>query len=758
MTKEPDKLDDEISRLLKTVTDTFEKEDRATREAQMRHCRRLKLYWNNMNRIYWSETARDYRLASNLDTNGSDLQQAYYDKPINVFRAFLETIIAALSIQVPAVNCVPDNAESPLDLATAKAGNIISQQVYKHNDAIMLWLQALYVYCTEGMIAIYSYPKKDKLYGEYEDKEYKDETVEGYICPECNANLSDEAFSNAVEDSYGPGEDEVEVLDVIDNLGPICPECGALLDENLEKQQVLIPRLIGVTKKPKSRICMEVYGNLYVKVANYAKKQADTPYLIQTFDTHYANVIEQFEHLRDKLSVGSNNAGGGISGYDSYDTAYRANVQYGGQTPEGQVTVRNSWLRPASFNVLPEADYNKLKTKFPSGCYVTFVNDYCAQYCNESLDDVWTLSRNPTSDYLTHEPMGELVTNVQDIINDLISLTLQSIEHATTQMWADPSVVDFEGQSQIEANPGMITAVKAAAGKNISDAFFASTAAKLPPEVFSFFRIVQELGQFASGAMPSLFGGAQVNKTSRTASEYAMQKGMALQRLQTPWKMLTNLWKDAFGKVIPAYMKLMQEDERIVTKDKSSGNYINTFLIRAEMAGKIGEIELEGSDQLPISDEQKAETIMRLMELNQQEIQLALADPDNLPFVRKVVKIPEFKLPGEADRIKQYDEINMMLNLIDVTVDPEIDNHMLEAEICRGWLISEAGREAKIMNENGYMLIVMHYMAHKQLAAQIMMQASQAGQGEDNPDQKKLPAGKSKNSGQEIKGDSDVRA
>jgi len=230
-----------------------------------------------------------------------------------------------------------------------------------------------------------------------------------------------------------------------------------------------------------------------------------------------------------------------------------------------------------------------------------------------------------------------------------------------------------------------------------------------------------------------------------------------LQRLQTPWKMMTGLWKDVFGKVIPAYMKLMQEDERFVTKDKQ-GNYINTFLIRAEMAGKIGEIELEGSHTLPISDEQKAETIMRLMELNQVEIQQALADPENLPFVRKVVKIPEFKLPGEADRIKQYDEINMMLNLIDVTVDPEIDNHMLEAEICRGWLISEAGREAKIMNENGYMLIVMHYMAHKQLAAQIMMQASQAGQGEDNPDQKKLTAGNSKNSGQEIKGDSDVRA
>src|SRR5580692_4098601 len=123
---------EEISSLLKTVCDHFDKEDRMTREKQIRHWRRLKLYWNNFSLVYWSESAHDYRIF-NKDANATYSDQDYYDKPVNVFKAFLETIIAALSIQIPAVSCVPDDADNPLDLLTAKAGDEIAELIYKHN-------------------------------------------------------------------------------------------------------------------------------------------------------------------------------------------------------------------------------------------------------------------------------------------------------------------------------------------------------------------------------------------------------------------------------------------------------------------------------------------------------------------------------------------------------------------------------------------------------------------------------------------------
>src|SRR5438132_2351511 len=103
------------------------------------------------------------------------------------------------------------------------------------------------------------------------------------------------------------------------------------------------------------------------------------------------------------------------------------------------------------------------------------VNDIPADYENQSLDDHWTLSENPMSDYLNHDPLGEVLTNVQDITNDLISLTLQTIEHGIVQTWADPAVVNFNAQRQIEAMPGTITPTKPNGGtRNIGEAFYTS--------------------------------------------------------------------------------------------------------------------------------------------------------------------------------------------------------------------------------------------------------------------------------------------
>lgn len=761
-----EKLDDETNKLLKSIIDKFSSEDRGTRERQIHRYQRLKLYWNNLSRIYWSEVAHDYKLANSAETNDD---QAYYDRPVNVFKPFLETIIAALSIQIPAVICVPDDVDNPDDLSTAKAGDIIGEQIYKQNDVVFLWLQALYVHCTEGLIAMHHYPKESEEYGTYEESIFKDTQVDAYACPNCGAEIPDEIIK--------PSIPEGDVLEL--EIPPACPSCKAELSTDMDKVKIIVPKFSGTEKRNKARICLEVYGGLYVRVANYAKKQSDTPFLSFEYETHYVNALERYPRLRDKMPKNGSVYSGLTGSYDPFEQNARANPQYAGNIPENTVTIRNWWLRPSAFNVLNKEDCDRLKKKFPDGAKVVLVNELCADYDNEDLDSRWTISRNPLSDYLTHEPLGELLTNIQDIVNDLISLALQNIEHAVVQIWADPAVVNFEGQAQLEANPGLITPTKPqGTNKNISDAFFSTQAAALSPEVFNFYRIVQELGQFVSGALPSLFGGNPGNTSSKTASEYAMSKGMAMQRLQTPWKMMTIWWKTVFGKVIPQYMAEIVQDEKFVNRTEQ-GNFVNVFIRKSEINGRIGQVELDASDHVPISDEQKSEIIMQFMQLNNPAIMQAFASPENLPFIRKVIKIPEFRLPGEDDRQKQYEEINQLLagepipspteeaeitiELPSVDIDELIDDHMVEAEICRGWLISAAGRLAKLENPTGYKNVLLHMKSHMDIIRQNVMAQQQlaAAATETTPDQESKtgnkPPKKSNEKNPKIEGEKDAQ-
>ena len=47
-------------------------------------------------------------------------------------------------------------------------------------------------------------------------------------------------------------------------------------------------------------------------------------------------------------------------------------------------------------------------------------------------------------------------------------------------------------------------------------------------------------------------------------------------------------------------------------------------------------------------------------------------------------------------------------------IDPVFDNHALEFEICRKWIISEAGRQTKTDNPDGYKNVLLHGKMHQQ--------------------------------------------
>lgn len=751
---------EEIQRLLKEVVDHFDKEDVSIRERQIRTWRQLKLLWEGFARTWYSEVAHDWRIWD--ETQTEDTNQGYYDKPINVFRAYLESIIAALSVTVPPVKCYPDDADNTLDLSTAKAGDKIAQLIYRHNDVSLLWLHALFTYCTEGMVACYSYPKSDESYGTYEEKSYEDVTENhSYAkCPNCGYELSDELLPNQTsmqpqgmqpqvdpmlankveqaEYEFMPDETDVPVQDMVQNNEEmeLCPACMELIAPILSQEQLIVEKLIGVTNQPKSRICLEVYGGLYVKVANYAKKQCDTPYLIYAYETHYANVVERYEHLHHKDLV--QKLKGTTGPKDPYEEWGRLNPQYNGEYPQNVITVRNAWLRPAAFNVLDEDEAKLLKEHFPNGAKVVLANECFAEGVNESLDDCWTLTQNPLADFIHHDPLGLLLVSIQEITNDLISLTIQTVEHGIGQTFADPAVLDFDAYRQMETVPGGVYEAIPKSGKTLAEAFHEVKTAQLSPEVMPFANNIQSLAQLVSGALPSLFGGAL--EGSETASQYSMSRAQALQRLQNTWKMFTIWWKQIFGKSIPMFIKETKDDERDVQRDQD-GNFINVFIRKADLEGKIGKVELEANENLPLTWSQQKDLIMQLVEINNPEVLAILGSPENLPIIREAIGLVDFYVPGEDQREQQYDEIKELLNsepimtmdpmnpeMPSVEIDPIFNDSEIHFETVKKWITSDAGRQAKIDNPNGYKNVLlhgkMHYMQNQMMAAQQQVQGA----------------------------------
>lgn len=770
-------LTEEQQSLFREMLDHFDKEDLQIRERQILQWRRLKLLWEGFSRTWYSEVAHDWRIWDQTQYASEDTSQSVYDKPVNVFRAYLESIIAALSVTVPKLKCYPDDADNTLDLATAKAGDKISELIFRHNNVDLLWVHALFIFCTEGLVACHNYIKSDEKFGTYTEKKYENYTEEHQVttCSQCGYEINSEPMTpeeaefrakmEAFKDEFMPGDspEDIQIQEAVQEP-ELCPNCQMMMVPEIASTPVTVSRIVGETKNPKSRVCMDVYGGLYVKVPNYAKKQEDCPYLIFSYETHFANAIQKYAHLHDKKDkLTANKIKSETGAHDPYEQWGRLSPQYGSNYPENVVTVRNCWFRPSAFNVIDDEDEMKtLAKKFPNGAKVVFINDEFAEACNESLDDYWTLTHNPLSDFIHHDPLGLLLVSIQDITNDLISLILQTIEHGIGQTFADPTVVDFDAYRQSEAIPGGIYEAKPKSGARLGDAFHEVKTATLSPEVMPFAQNIQSMAQLVSGALPSLFGGAI--EGSETASQYSMSRNQALQRLQNTWKIFTAWWKEIFGKAVPSYIKIVQEDEREVSMTKD-GSFINTFIRKAELEGKIGRIELEASENVPLTWAQQKDVVMQLLEAQNPEILAILGSPENMPVIRRAIGLTDFSVPGEDDRNKTYDDIKLLLDstpipgmpdpmnptapsqdMPSVEVDPIFDNHDIAFDIVRRWVVSEAGRQAKIDNPEGYKNVLLYGQQLFMFVQQQQMMEQQAP-----------PAKPGENTETPVTGESDVK-
>jgi hypothetical protein len=158
------------------------------------------------------------------------------------------------------------------------------------------------------------------------------------------------------------------------------------------------------------------------------------------------------------------------------------------------------------------------------------------------------------------------------------------------------------------------------------------------------------------------------------------------------------------------------------------------WIRRTELQGKIGGVESEASETFPISLVQKRDILQRLMELNIDAINSALYDPKNAGTLRDMLAFPEFKIPGEGQRMKQVLEIQELMKgepvegpmglLPSIQVEPEVDDHVIHKEVLKEFLVDPVGLDLKQSNPAAYANCVAHLQLHDYFVQQELMRAT----------------------------------
>lgn len=713
-----EKLAENLQVALKEIIRQKELEDDAIRKQQIRQWKKADRFWHGIQFIYWSETQEDWISPISVGTNGLETGNdgetndgAFYDYVVNIYRAHGESIIAALSAQVPAVRFPPDDADNEDDRQTAKVYDQVADLVSRHNQSKMIILQALLALWNQGLVFAYHSPKADKAFGNVQLPNYKTgmhcESC-GYLSPQDPQDSGDpNTPTGTVKTSPNVAAEAQGETDVPDTS---CPQCGQEMSET--------PVLTGFTDSPKTRVLIDIYNPLFVKVPYYARTQEECGYLGLSIDQPISLLKSLFTHISEEIDAEGNSS-------DIYEKTGRSPSSYPSMINKNMRTLKRWWLRPYEYNCLgkeKEFEIKELTKKFPDGCYVCLVGDVYAEARNESLDKYWTIGKAGISTFIHSDAMGQPLIAQQEKLNVLDNITLETIEQGISTVFADPDTLNFEDYKKHELRPGMFAPAKAKVGQQLSASFFEGPKATLSREVPMYREQLDHDAQFLVGSFPSIYGGPGEG-SSRTAAEYDMSRQMALQRLSITWTMFSHWWARVIDKCVRIYVENVISDEHYVSKNK--GNYVNVWIRQSELNGKVGEVEAESAETFPVTLGQKQSLLFKLMGLNNDLVNAALFSVENRKIIADVLAFPELTIPDEAQRTKQMREIQTMIDKkIPVEIQPEIDETDVHIEVLKDFMAGDKGHDLQITDPDSYNLLLAHLMAHQQVQQQQIMAAN----------------------------------
>ena len=744
----------EIVGSLRSLVQTFAQEDYHSRRDELKRIQLAREFWKGLHYVYFDEETDSWQLPFQVTAAGQQPKEAAelprYSYVTNFYQAFGLSIIAVLSKKSPNVKLWPQSARQQEDVATAKVGTDIITVIQRNNRVQQLLIDQAFYLWTDGTVGGYvRYVVDGDRFGYHKEQELGEAMAPmgsgSFNCPECGA-----------QNPVGPE-------------GPrfinLCSNCGEYMDDSsfVPPQQVPVPFVKNTVDMPNGQEEITIVPKLELKMPNWATRFADFPYLQWQTEAHRSKLRAMYQ--KAEIQIATETGAAGTLGNDVEERTTRLSLRSGamsaiaGDSSANLVTFTRTWLRPWAFWLLDDKTQREdLLALFPKGCYVGFAGDTYCEARNESMNDHWRILHAYPGDGQSRPGMGDVIIPVNKRFNELSNIQQETYEFGVPPTYVDNAVLTADAVGKQKALPASFYFVKGRPGVPLRDSIFTPTPSQVAPDMMaSMADLMGAIPQFLVGAQPALFGGEMENND--TAAGYAMARDQAMGRLGLVWESMKWFWSELMLLGIECFRRNRLDDVEMTMEGKG-GTWDSQFIKQADLKGNLY-ASPETDESFPQTFSQMRATVMKLMESQDPYIQKIMGGTANVRLTKRLIGLDQYVIPEEDSETKQYREIAMMVQsqpimvpgapVTDETgapvmemglpvpgqptfepsvpVDPVVDDHETEGEICRIWLNSAEGQQAKFENAAGYANVRAHLMAHDEAAMQKALEQAMMAAG-----------------------------
>lgn len=609
-----------------------------------------------------------------LQLSNGGANQDLYDYVLNFFQGDVDTFIAVIGARSPNGQAQARDPSDEKQVRLKLTADRVNSYLESHWNIDLLHphlVQGLGLYGT--MFSYARFAVSQQKYGITNEPQYAMQEVPlgpaYYQCHVCGTDTqADQAQAQAaMTPGFPPG------------MVP-CSACGTPLGPESLIQPDSVPSLVANGSEPYANGAVElsIYNPSYITCPMWCPDLDHAPWLILETEEDKGALIHAYPELRDKAynnsyAIDKNSAD--ATGRWTRDLLTSASGYVIPRTKARWLYTR-AWFAPTCYEYLPNDQSGQLReylaNTYPDGLRVPMVNGEPLiggdkdskgkpkpnRITNERLTSVWAACKPKPSDTIYCDPYFECMIQMQDTVNDAVSMIIEQAERSNPFVIADPEILDPDMLRQYANVPGEFKFAKRGSVGSLDKGFFRVPAAEMNPMLIEFIDKYVGWCREITGITPALFGGGDQGP-QKTAHQYEIMKNQAMMKLGIPWKQIRAFWAKT-------------RENGIMQAAKYSGG----ALFSTDTGGAPSTTQMDGiwellnggwyietEENMPATIGQRRDFFMNALTNMQPEARdlLGLNEPNNIVKLQEAIGMADWETPNYKQVIRIHDVINQLV-------------------------------------------------------------------------------------------------